>query len=231
MSAILRLTLPLIAYLCVGTVITALIGYGYLRKSGKLSDETMFRITALLHGIDLEALEKEGLKTVEDVPPEEPSFAEQQALVHAQTLRFDAKQKQLEDSLNDFNYQRKQVTEEQARYQQLQAQVENYLNDQRTKLANADLEAVRAQLEALVPKKQGKPLLKKYIEAGEIETVIKLLSSMKDRSRYELLRTFDQPEDIEMLYQIQQHMLNDNPAMEQINEQLEKLNQLNAQEK
>jgi hypothetical protein len=229
MSSIIRLTLPLIAYLCVGTVITALLGYGYLRKSGKLTDETMFRITALLHGIDLDALEKEGQKTVEGVPPEEPSFAEQQMLIQAQTLRFDAKQKQLEDSLNDFDYQRRQVSEERDRYEQLQLQVETYLVEQRDKLTNADLEAVRAQLEALIPKKQGKPLLIKYIEAGEIETVIKLLSSMKDRSRYELLRTFDQPEDIDMLYQIQQHMLKDNPAMQQINEQLDKLNQLNSE--
>jgi hypothetical protein len=229
MSSIIRLTLPLIAYLCVGTVITALLGYGYLRKSGKLTDETMFRITALLHGIDLDALEKEGQKTVEGVPSEEPSFAEQQMLIQAQTLRFDAKQKQLEDALNDFDYQRRQVSEERDRYEQLQLQVETYLVEQRDKLTNADLEAVRAQLEALIPKKQGKPLLIKYIEAGEIETVIKLLSSMKDRSRYELLRTFDQPEDIDMLYQIQQHMLKDNPAMQQINEQLDKLNQLNSE--
>jgi hypothetical protein len=229
MSALIRLTLPLIAYLCVGTVITALLGYGYLRKSGKLTDETMFRITALLHGIDLEALKEEGHKTVEGVPAEEPSFAEQQMLIQAQTLRFDAKQKQLEDSLNDFDYQRRQVSEERDRYEQIQRQAEIYLVEQRDKLTNADLEAVRAQLEALIPKKQGKPLLIKYIEAGEIETVIKLLSSMKDRSRYELLRTFDQPEDIDMLFQIQQHMLKDNPAMAQINEQLEKLNQLNSE--
>ena len=78
MNALIRWTFPLIAYLCVGTVISAALGYGYLRHSGKLDDETMFRIMALVHGVDLDELAKEGTPTVEETPPEEPSFAEQQ---------------------------------------------------------------------------------------------------------------------------------------------------------
>lgn len=232
MSALIRITLPLVAYLCVGTVITALLGYGYLRHSGKLNDETTFRILAILHGVDLDEVAKEGHKTADEVPPEEPSFAEIQAYGQAATLRFDAKQKQLEDSLKDFDNQRKLVTEERARYTQLQQQVEQYLKEQHDKLANSDLENVRAQLEAVDPRKQAKPLLIKYIQSGEVEKVILLLGSMKERSRREILRTFNQPpEDIDMLFQIQQHMLNDNPAMAQINEQLKALDKLKAQEK
>lgn len=231
MSALIRWTLPLVAYLCVGTVISALLGYGYLRHSGRLNDETMFRIMALLHGVDLDALAAESVQSADGVPPEEPSFAVQQAQIQAATLHFDAKRKQLSDSLVDFDYQLKRVSEATERYALLRTTVENFLKQQGERLKNSDMANVRTQLELLAPKKQAKPILIQYIEAGEIDKVILLLGSMKERSRRDILLTFDTPEDVKMLFEIQQHMLSDNPAMALINEQLEALKQLKSEEK
>jgi DNA repair ATPase RecN len=232
MSALIRWTFPLVAYLCVGTVVSALLGYGYLRSSGKLNDDTMFRITALLHGVDLEALAHEGQKTVEGTPPEEPSYAEQQRQLQAATLQFDAKQKQLDEALNDFNYQLKRVSEATDRYAQLRVVVENYLKGESEALANKGLAEVRAQLESLDPKKQAKPILVEYIKAGRIDEVIQLLGGMKARNRENILKTFNiVPDDILMLFDLQKHMLDDNPAKAIVEEQLKALNQLKSQEK
>jgi DNA repair ATPase RecN len=232
MSALIRWTFPLVAYLCVGTVVSALLGYGYLRSSGKLNDDTMFRITALLHGVDLDALAREGQKTVEGTPPEEPSYAEQQRQLQAATLQFDAKQKQLDEALNDFNYQLKRVSEATDRYAQLRVVVENYLKGESEALANKGLAEVRAQLESLDPKKQAKPILVEYIKAGRIDEVIQLLGGMKARNRENILKTFNiVPDDILMLFDLQKHMLDDNPAKAIVEEQLKALNQLKSQEK
>lgn len=231
MSALIRWTFPLVAYLCVGTVVSALLGYGYLRSSGKLNDDAMFRITALLHGVDLDALAHEGQKTVEGTPPEEPSYAEQQRQLQTATLQFDAKQKQLDEALNDFNYQLKRVSEATDRYAQLRVVVENYLKGENDALANKGLAEVRAQLESLDPKKQAKPILIEYIKAGRIDEVIQLLGGMKARNRENILKTFNLPEDILMLFDLQKHMLDDNPAKALVEEQLKALNQLKSQEK
>lgn len=230
MSALIRWTLPLVAYLCVGTVISAGIGYGYLRRSGRLDDDTMFRVMALLHGVDLEALKEEGKKTEGEVPPEEPSFAEQQLQVQGAAMRFDAKQKQLADSLVDFDYQLRQVSEATERYAQLRTVVEQFLKEQQDKFANQGLAKVREQLEALIPKKQAKPIIIKMIEEGRVEEVIVILGSMKPQIRKELLRTFDTPSDVEILYRIQTHMLTDDPARPIIEKQLDALKQLNSQD-
>ena len=184
-----------------------------------------------MQGVDLEKLAEEGHATVEDTPPEEPSFAEQQQHIEAATLHFDAKQKQLADSLTDFDYQLKRVNEATERYSQLRVAVETFLQQQMTQLTNTDLARVRAQLQALIPKKQAKPLLIKYIAAGDLDTVVLLLGSMPERSQREILRTFDTDTDIAMLYQIWQHMLNENPAKAKIQEQIEALKQLKAQDK
>jgi hypothetical protein len=231
MSGLIRWTLPLVAYLCVGTVISALIGYGYLRRSGRLDDDTMFRVMALLQGVDLEALKQEGKKTEGEVPPEEQSFAEQQLQVQGAALRFDAKQKQLADSLVDFDYQLRQVSEATQRYAQLRTVVEQFLEDQQEKFANLGLAKVREQLEALIPKKQAKPILISMIEDGRIEEVILLLGSMKPQIRKEILRTFDTPTDVEILYRIQTHMLTDDPARPIIDAQLDALKQLQSQDR
>jgi hypothetical protein len=231
MSALIRWTLPLVAYLCVGTVVSALLGYGYLRSSGKLNDDTMFRIMALVHGIDLDALAKESQKTVDGTPPEEPSYAEQQKRHQADTLQFDAKQKQLDVALNDFNSQLKRVTEETERYNQLRVVVESYLEGQKKALANKGLAEVRAQLESLDPKKQAKPILIEYIKAGRIDEVIQLLGGMKARNRENILKTFSLPEDILMLFDLQKHMLDGDPTKALVEEQLRALNQLKSQEK
>jgi hypothetical protein len=229
MSRILRWTLPLVAYLCVGTVISAALGYGYLRSTGKLNDDAMFRIIALLHGVDLEELAKEGEATIEGTPGEEPSFAEQRQHTQVAALHFDAKQKQLADSLVDFDYQLKRLSEATVRYAQLRTIVEEYLTAQRQLVENAALTKVRENMEAMDPRKQAKPILVKMIQAGQINDVIVLLGSMKPQIRRDILRTFSMPEDVDILFQIQTHMLTSDPTLPFINEQLEKLQSMNSQ--
>lgn len=230
MSGLIRLLLPLVAYVCVATVVSAGIGYGYLRSSGRLDDETIFRITALVQGVDLAAIEKEGQKTSSaETPPEETSFAEQQQRSQAAALHFDAKEKQLADSLNQFEHQLRQLSEATVRYDNLKKGVDSYLNEKRDEVVNEARLKVRTQIEVLVPKKQAKPLLIKMIDAGQLDEVILLLNAMKPRNQQDILRTFDSPEDIDKLYELQQRMLAGAPAKPYIDAQLEQLKKLNEQ--
>jgi hypothetical protein len=231
MGALIRWIFPLVGYLCVATVVSAAIGVGYLRHNGRLNDDNMFRISALLHGVDLAEMEKAAPETTAGAPPEEQSFADQQAQVQAATLHLDAKQKQLADSIAGFDSQFKRVNEAMNRYTQLRTAVDQYLKQQRDEVSNEARLKVRAQLEGMNAKKQAKPLLIKMIDAKQIDDVILLLNSMKPKSQQDILRTFDQPDDIDRLFQIQQRMLAGAPAKPYIDAQLEQLKQLQAQEK
>lgn len=232
MSGLIRLMLPLVAYLCVATVVSAGIAYGYLRSSGRLDDETVFRITALLQGVDLAEIEKAGQKTTAiETPAEEASFAEQQALLQTATLHFDAKEKQLADSLNQFDHQLKQLSEATKRYDDLKNGVDSYLNEKRDEVVAEARLKVRTQIEVMDPKKQAKPLLIKMILAGQLDEVILLLNSMKPTAQKEILKKFDSPEDIDMMFRLQQRMLAGAPAKPYIDAQLEELKKLNEQDK
>jgi hypothetical protein len=231
MSALVRWTFPLVAYLCVATVISAALGYGYLRQSGKLNDETLFRITALLHGVDLAKIEKAPASAASEIPPEEASFAEQQQHLQAATLHFDAKQKQLADSLSDFDYQLKRLSEATSRYSQLKRSVEIYLQEQSSKVSDEARNKVRAQLEVMDPKKQAKPLLIRMIKDDQVDEVILLLGAMKARNQEMILKKFDTVDDLDMLYRVQQRMLAGHPAKQFIDDQVKALQQLKQQEK
>ncbi len=230
MGLLIRMLFPLIGYACVATVISGAIAYGYLVKSGKLDDEKLFRITAILQDVDLGEIEQESHAEEPGTPPEEPSYEQQRRQYQTISLQFDVKEKQLTDSLVDFDYQLKRLSGATEQYSRLRAEVEEYLVQQGNLVLSEEMQKVRKQLESLIPKKQAKPILIKYITDDRIDDVIMLLGSMKPRDQEAILRTFDAPEDLEMLYRIQRKMLAGEPAKPFIDSQLQALEQLKAQQ-
>ncbi|MBL9162591.1 MAG: hypothetical protein JNL18_07675 [Planctomycetaceae bacterium] len=230
MGFLIRILFPLIGYACVATVISGALAYGYLVKSGKLDDEKLFRITAILQDVDLEEIEHEAQVEEPGTPPEEPSFDQQRRQYQTISLQFDVKEKQLADSLVDFDYQLKRLSGATEQYARLRAEVEEYLVEQGKLVLSEEMQKVRKQLESLIPKKQAKPILIKYITDDRIDDVIMLLGSMKPRDQEAILRTFDAPEDLEMLYRIQRKMLAGEPAKPFIDAQLQTLEQMKAQQ-
>lgn len=231
MGMLIRMLFPLIGYFCVATVVSGAIAYGYMVKSGKLDDEKIFRITAILQDVDLEEIERQSNETEEPgTPPEEPSYEQQRRQYQTISLQFDVKEKQLADSLVDFDYQLKRLGGATEQYTRLRSEVEEYLVQQSNRVLSEEMQKVRKQLESLIPKKQAKPILIKYITDDRIDDVIMLLGSMKPRDQEAILRTFDSPEDLEMLYRIQRKMLAGEPAKPFIDSQLQALEQLKAQQ-
>ena len=230
MGLLIRVLFPLIGYACVATVISGALAYGYLVKSGKLDDEKIFRITAILQDVDLEEIEQQTHVEETTTPPEEASYEQQRRQYQTISLQFDVKEKQLADSLVDFDYQLKRLNGATEQYSRLRAEVEEYLVKQGNLVLSEEMQKVRKQLESLIPKKQAKPILIKYITDDRIDDVIMLLGSMKPRDQQAILRTFDSDEDLEMLYRIQRKMLAGEPAKPFIDAQLQALEQLKAQQ-
>jgi hypothetical protein len=226
MSFLLRMMIPLIGYVCVATVVTGALGFGYLRKSGKLNDETLYRIVALVHGVDLDEIEQAQEAVAAEAPPEEPSFAEQQQFAQAATIQFDAKQKQLASSLLEFDHQLKRLTSEANRYTMLGDSVKQELETQKQMVLNQQIIEVSKQIESMDPDTQAKPMLALRIEQDRLDEVILLLNNMKPRSRTAILNTFTTEQDIENLYKVQRKMLEGGQAVEFINERLQELEQL-----
>ena len=225
-----RILFPLVGFLCTATVITLLAGFGYLRNSGMLDDEKMFRIVSMLHGVDLDEIAAKHQKTEADVPEEETSYQQEIEYGHIARLNLQAKQDDLEKNIVVFRDLKKTVSVDMARYQALKGEVEQYLKEREEKARQTGLQAVRQQIESLVAKKQAKPLLVGWIGEGRIDDVILILNGISQRSRRAIIQTFDTPEDVQMLKKIYEQMLSGHPEKTFIEEKLQDLKKLNQQD-
>jgi len=231
MGLMIRILFPLIGYLCIGTVITMGVGFGYLRQSGRLDDENMFRILSIVHGVDLEKIAESHESNIDDVPPEELSYEQQQRYQHIANLQVQAKKADLQDDLAEFDHRFKRLNVATSRYQTLRGEVEQYLLQELDRAADAGLLAVGEQLKGLDAKKQAKPLLLKMIQNDRVDDVILLINGMTTRRRSEILKTFDSEEDLAKLYLIQQRILAGDPIKPYIDNKIKDLQQLKQQDR
>ncbi len=220
MGLIVRILFPIIAYICVATVITLGAGYGYLRQSGALDDQRMFRIVSLLHGIDLDQVAEDYESSHTSVPPEELSYDQRQEQVQIASLHIHAKQDELEKEISEFNNRFRELGTRMDRFNKIQNEVEHFFDQRRNVALESGIVAVRNQIKNLVAKKQAKPILIKMLKEKRTDQVILLLNGMSLRNRTDILKTFTSEEEVEMLYHLQKQMLAGDPEKSFLDEKL-----------
>jgi hypothetical protein len=228
MAGLIRILFPLVGFFCTATVITGVASYGYLRNMGILDDEKIFRIVAIINDVDLEKISDQHSNKEADVPPEEMSHEQGQQLMQVAALHLQSKRDDLDKQLEQFDAKLREMTAENNRYQGFKREVELYLEKVKEEAEDSGLLAVRNQIQNLIPKKQAKPILVSWIKEEKTRQVIQLLNGMPAKKRSDILKTFDTPEDLEMLAKIQQQMLDGDPIKPFVEEQMQKLNDENA---
>jgi hypothetical protein len=224
MSALLRILFPLIGYFCVAATITTVAGYGYLRHKGVLDNETMFQIVSLVHGVDLDAIAEENKTDVQDIPPEEMSFEDQQRQILMTTLHLQAKKDDIEKNISSFKSERTLLDNTFNHVQKFKLEVETFLNSRKRESSASGLLAVRNQWKILNPK-QTKQVLVRMVSDGKMNTVIELLNGLSPKEREAIFKTFTTEEDIALLYDIENQMLNGGPESAFIDNKLQELKQ------
>jgi hypothetical protein len=230
MAGLIRILFPLVGFFCTATVVTGVASYGYLRHTGSLDDDKIFKLVALLHDVDLEKIAAKKSHEESEVPPEERSYEQTQEQLQVVTLHLQSKKDDLDKQLTEFEAKFRQLNTDNDRYQAFKREVQLYLETVKLEAEDDGLLAVRNQLQNLIPKKQAKPLLIQMIKEDRTKQVILLLNGMPAKKRSDILKTFDSPEDLEMLSKIQEQMLDGDPIKPFVDEQLQKLNEENPQD-
>ena len=104
MGRLFGMLFPLLGYLATATVITVVLGIGYLWRTERLTDDKMFRVVALLQGVDLQQIADSQKKTEEEIPAEEPSM---EAVVgHQQILdrNYEVKLLELQSGRQEYDH-------------------------------------------------------------------------------------------------------------------------------
>jgi hypothetical protein len=230
MAGLIRVLFPLVGFFCTATVVTGLACYGYLRHSDILNDDKIFQIVALMHDVDLKKIAETHTEKEADVPPEERSYEQGQEQLQVAALHLQSKKEDLDKQLAEFQAKLREMAVANDIHQGYKDEVILYLEQVKKEAEDGGLLAVRNQLQNLSPKKQAKPLLIQMIKEERIKQVIQLLNGMPAKKRSDILKTFDTPDDLQMLSKIQEQMLDGDPVKPFVEEQLKKLGDINPQD-
>jgi ATP-dependent Lon protease len=222
MNALIRILFPLIGYAATATVITIAVCFGYLMYTERLTSDKMFRIVALLQGVDLQQIAETAQKSGDEIPPEEPSL---EALVGQQQVldrNFEVKMLALQRGRQEYDHRLQQLNDKSEKMQRLAEESIDRLKQQVELTTQENLTEVVSNIEQLRPA-VAKELLLRYIDEDRMADVITLLGTMAESKKAKILKTFTSDQELEKLYEILRLMAEDSANKEKYQQAIEEI--------
>lgn len=221
----LRFLFALIGYVATATVITLALGLGYLWHTERIDDDKMFRIVALVQGVDLQQIAAEQAGAKEDVPPEQPSVDDLAGQQQVLDRNYEVKLLALQRGRQEFDYRLQELRTQTQRFDRLARDWEAKLKQQDELTTQENLAKVISDLEQVKPA-TAKDLLMRWIEEERMNDVILLLGRMSETKKSKILKAFTTPDELDQLHEIHRLMIDNNQGkqdLEQAQEELESL--------
>ena len=221
----LRILFSLIGYVATATLITLALGLAYLWHTERLSDENMFRLIALMQGVDLELIAATEKGTEGEVPPEEPSVDD--VVGQQQTLdrNYEVKLLSLQRGRQQFDYRLQELKSQTERYDRLAGDWEIKLKQQGELTTQENLAKVISDLEQVKPT-TAKDLLMRWINEDRMDDVILLLGRMSETKKGKILKSFSTPEELDKLHEIHRLMIDSGKTKETLDQAQDELDSL-----
>jgi hypothetical protein len=220
----LRFLFLLIGYFATATVITMALGVAYLWKSDQLTDEKLFRITAILQGVDLQQIAEAEKGAEGETPAEEPSvddIAGQQQVIDR---NYEVKLLSLQRGRQEFDERLQQLKVQSERFDRQARDWEAKLKQQGELTTQENLTKVVSDLEQVKPV-TAKDLLMRWIQEERMQDVILLLGRMSETKKAKILKSFTTPDELDKLHEIHRLLL-DNDEQEKLKQAEAELNTL-----
>src|SRR5262245_25908740 len=222
MGAINRILFPLIGYLATATVITLTLFLGYLWHSDQMTDDKMFRIIALVQGVDLQKLADEQNKSDEEVPAEEASLDNLAGQQQVLDRNFEVKQLALQRGRNEYDTRLQLLKEQTERYDRLARQHLDRLKQEAELTTLENVTKVVTTLEQVKPA-TAKKLLLQWIDEDRMDDVITLLGRMSENKKGKILNSFSTDEELAKLHEILNLMIDGTVEKEKLSKAINEL--------
>lgn len=203
MIRIINLLMAGFIYVCVGTVVTLVVGLGWLASQGFLTSERLLPAIAALHGIDPYAAEKEAAaaakKNIETPSPDQ--IAQQR---FASDLNRDLRDQALAKALLELKNLQTSVKTERDRFDQQYESFRSELDGLRKRVTDTSVQEVQQTLEALDPK-QSKDQMLRILEDRDLpaeqglQRVVAIVKGMPIDKRKKILAEFKTGEEAKWL--------------------------------
>lgn len=230
-----QLLLSTIGYAAVATVIAALLGVGYLWQSERLTDEKLFRIVAMVHGVQVGSAidgDTPDEEADRETPPEEPSLVEAERLREIAMRNHEARAAALQRGKAELDHMLTQLTEQSDRFDELATEFKDRLEQESAETAEQGIANVVRDLKQASPDK-GKELLLLMLDRGgsdpeakqaAMDDVIRLINRMPADTWAEILNQFEGADELERLHQIQLQQLEGGPKQRLLEDAMRTIN-------
>ncbi len=221
----LRYLFALIGYVATATVITMALGVGYLWRTERLSDEKVFRLIALVQGVDLEQIAADEQRSEGEVPQEEMSI---DAVVGKQQVldrNYEVKLLSLQRGRQEFDHRLHILATRTEQFDRLASDWEDKLKQQDELTTQENLAKVISDLEQIKPA-IAKDLLMRWISEERMDDVILLLGQMSETKKGKILKSFTTPEELDKLHEIHRLMIDDDESNDKLQQAQSELDTL-----
>lgn len=221
----LRFLFALIGYVATATVITLALGLGYLWHSERIDDDKLFRIVALVQGVDLDQIAAEQTGAKGDVPPEQPSVDELVGQQQVLDRNYEVKLLSLQRGRQEFDFRLQELRTQTQRFDRLARDWEAKLKQQDELTTQENLAKVISDLEQVKPV-TAKDLLMRWVQEDRMNDVILLLGRMSETKKSKILKAFTTPEELDKLHEIHRLMIDNNQNQQDLEQAQEELDAL-----
>jgi hypothetical protein len=188
------------AALCVATVITQMILFGYFLLQGSLNSDSSTKIVALLNGIDISGNRlQQILKASED--REQPDFDE---ILEARKLKsydMDMRLRSQKMFREDLSAMLAELTQERKRFDERLASFQRELQEIRKGAQKEGLQDVQRTIQSLDADQAKQQLLIMY-EDERIDDVVTIVQAMPTEKRKDILAEFTSKDEADKLAEI-----------------------------
>jgi phage-related baseplate assembly protein len=220
-----RFVLALIGYVATATVITLALGLGYLWHSERINDDKMFRMVAMVQGVDLEQIAAEHAGAEGQVPPEELSVEDIAGRQQVLDRNYEVKLLSLQRGRQEFDFRLQELRTQTERFDRLARDWEAKLKEQEELTTQENVGKVITDLEQVKPA-TAKDLLMRWIDEDRMQDVILLLGQMSETKKAKILKAFATPAELDKLHEIHRLMIDDNKNKKEIEAAKEELDAL-----
>ncbi|HEX3998324.1 MAG TPA: hypothetical protein VHX65_07235 [Pirellulales bacterium] len=219
----------LFVYLCVATVLTAAIVFGYLWTHGVLDEEKLDRMAAVARGTEPVA---QAVEQVAKAPQaaEQPSLDEVERQRAIQSRQLELREQAIDSNLDRVRFEQRKLTDERAQYELLKTGFEKVLDERRNKAIVDGRENMQLIWENIKPK-QAKEEILAMIDAGEQNEVVAILSGITITKRARIIGEFKTPDEAKKLEEILRLIREGIPDITSINQTQQELKKFNPQQK
>jgi hypothetical protein len=222
---LLGMVMTIIAYACVGTVISQAIILAYLISAWKIDNHRWLSVFAAAQGIQPAGNADAHAKGAEEKTAEQPSLDQ---ILEARAMKYrnlELREQELRNSISQLQLEQNKLAENKKSYKQLRDAFDTQLLSMREGAVATGKDEVRNTLENLKPK-QAKALILEMLNKKEIDEVVALLTPMPDAKRAKILGEFKTDEEMEKLSEVLRRIRAGSPTAslpENTQKQLEQL--------